>query len=163
MVRDRISKGKQMKELQTSHTHAHIHVHTQHATATTGKHNSALAQSTGGWYEVQWRATVSTWELVKQHNPNNNNKKGKLLEKKPNQKNHISFQAQSPHLRPSWMHMDLWSVWNLRDIVVTHMSHLGPVSHATPPKCEDLDSLFQGQGNYNHINSASDWQNTEWH
>lgn len=52
MVRDRISKEKQMRALQTSHTHAHVH--TQHATATTSKHNNpALAQSTRGCYKVQ--------------------------------------------------------------------------------------------------------------
>lgn len=42
------------------------HGQTQPSTAT--KHRWML--------KVQWRATVSTWELVKQHNPNKTKKKG---------------------------------------------------------------------------------------
>lgn len=151
MVRDRISNGKQMRALQTSHTHAHVH--TQHATAATSKHNNpALAQSTGGGYKVPWRATVSTWELVKQHNPNEQKQKREIArgwgKKRANQTN-ISFQAQSPHLRPSWMHRDLWSVWNPRDAMVTP-SWSCSSCHTTkvwrfrwfPPRSSKLEALF---------------------
>lgn len=58
------------------------HTCTRAHTACNSRHeqtnNPALPQSTGGCYEVQWRATVSIWELVKQHNPNKTKKKGEI-------------------------------------------------------------------------------------
>lgn len=129
-------------------THTCTRAHTACSSCNSKHNNPALPQSTGGCYKGQWRATVSTWELVKQHNPNKTKKKkkkgrGEIAEAGRN----ISCQAQSPHPRPWWMHTDPWSVWNPRHVMVTHMSHLGRVSEATPPKCEDLDYFHWGKGN----------------
>lgn len=87
-------------------THTHMHTCTHSMQQLQSKHNNpALPRSTGGCQGVQWRATVSTWELVKQHNPNKTKKKGGNCWAGRG----ISFQAQPPHLRPWWMHTDLWS------------------------------------------------------
>lgn len=124
------------------------HTCTRAHTACNSRHEQTQQPSTATKHRwtlrVQWRATVSIWELVKQHNPNKTKKKGEIAR---GGEEKISFQAQSPHLRPSWMHTDLWSVWNPRHVMVTHMSHLGHVSEATPPKCEDLDYFHWGKGN----------------
>lgn len=58
-------------------THTHMHTCTHSMQQLQSKHNNpALPRSTGGCQGVQWRATVSTWELVKQQNPNKTKKKG---------------------------------------------------------------------------------------
>lgn len=101
MVRDRISEGSRGC-LRHTHTCPRAHTACSSCRANTTTQQCHGAQGMPG---VQWRATVSTWELVKQRNPNKTkNKRGNCWGGRG-----ISFQTQSPHLRPWWMHTDLWS------------------------------------------------------
>lgn len=126
-----------------SDTHTHAHVHTQHAAAAEQTQQPSRATGHRGCQGGQWRATVSTWELVKQHNPNKNqNKKGELLGWEGNLLSGTISPSQT--LGNALRSLELCSP---RQVMVTHMSHLGRASEATPPKSEDLHCFHWGKGN----------------
>lgn len=89
------------------HTHMHMYTHNM-------QQPPQANTTTQHWHKAQVDATKYSEELLYQHESWWSNKtltkKGNLLGEK--QKKIKSFQAQSSHLRPLWMHMDLWSVWN---------------------------------------------------
>lgn len=114
----------------------------------------------------------------KQTNKNLNKTKNKTTKKKSkknknkNQKNHweiagrgrggkgnISFQAQSPHFRPSWMHMDLWMceipgmLWwpACPTLVLFLMPHHQSVKiRLLPPRARKLEAYSQFKCLANH-------------
>lgn len=121
------------------HTHMHMYTHSM-------QQPPQANTTTQHWHKAQVDATKYSEELLYQHESWWSNKtltkKGNLLGGKT-KKDKILPGTVIPSQTLVNAHGSLERLKS-RDVLVTLMSHLGPVSHATPPKCADLDYFLQG-------------------